>query len=864
MEKFISFAISLILIIWYYINLLKINYNFRSTQDWKYSIISVFIFTYIFFTVLFLLIDSMTISPDKQLLTFKEEFALNFLFIFEIFILIISPLIYLLLVQSSNNDENKIDEVYNIYISKENDKYPLKNNEHVKNYNENNNEKIIIPEKHIENNFWLKSFFYISYIIILFTINIVFLKIDLHELFNFDNKKYNKIDDDYFKDDFNQIYSNTSNKVPFGLAKYAFVESTYQKIVYFNFGLLMMLGKFLGFTYMPYGMSLFAHDLIFGKEEVNKTKLNNIITNENLYDNQIKEGYEKIALLDELYENSSCNHNRIMKPYNNTTNKNLSNKDNKIYFNLQNENEYDKLIPLSESQKILKNNYTNIEIQSSQYLIKKDADKSNLYLKNKNITKNFEEDSSNYLVSEIKKEKVKNLVIITDKSYSDEISNKSNFFTNSKSNYTKTNSAYEEESKDSVSLYKSDNYDEENQNLDEEINLINKKALKKETKKIKNEPISKSSGLVSIEVNSNKSSLEVNKGNTCDNKQLNNSALNSIHNSDKTSNKNIEEYLKNENKDKKAFVKQERKKSDNLKILTIKKSKEPIVNFETLTNATYKNSVSNFFLFSKFIFNLISIVISLVLIYLIIYSKIHILYNKLFYNICGEECGFLSYRFGERFNLDFISFFLLNYSKSKYLKLDFFFITFILLFRAVTVYKAILKKGVALLWNIFYLPNSNIKNYQVFLMLNVILYTAIVLIYDFTYLIPDYLRFNGLNNICDYTNINKEYCGISFFGLLFLKISMNFHFFMYFDILASGIFITTGIIWFFRLVMRPCVNASYEYLIIKFTDINRKNNPYSDNVKKNDEYCNFINKNDLNCIKEKIFNVTERDENKLI
>ena len=105
--------------------------------------------------------------------------------------------------------------------------------------------------------------------------------------------------------------------------------------------------------------------------------------------------------------------------------------------------------------------------------------------------------------------------------------------------------------------------------------------------------------------------------------------------------------------------------------------------------------------------------------------------------------------------------------------------------------------------------------YHIIQIYGTILFTGIVLLYDFTYLLPDYIRFNGLDPLCDYSLINKSYCGVSFYGLLFIKISMNFHLFMYWDIIASGVFITNGIIWSFRLIIRPLSISLYNSFSVK-------------------------------------------------
>ena len=37
-----------------------------------------------------------------------------------------------------------------------------------------------------------------------------------------------------------------------------------------------------------------------------------------------------------------------------------------------------------------------------------------------------------------------------------------------------------------------------------------------------------------------------------------------------------------------------------------------------------------------------------------------------------------------------------------------------------------------------------------------------------------YKPFSTLDLFCDFSMINKSYCGVSFFGLVFIRISMNY------------------------------------------------------------------------------------------
>jgi hypothetical protein len=211
----------------------------------------------------------------------------------------------------------------------------------------------------------------------------------------------------------------------------------------------------------------------------------------------------------------------------------------------------------------------------------------------------------------------------------------------------------------------------------------------------------------------------------------------------------------------------------------------------------FKNSFSSFIYISLCILMIITILI----------SKYEILYSKLFYNICGIDCGLLAYRFDDMFTLNTITTYLYNHFHNRYIRVDFLFFCFILLFRGITVYISMKEKGIAFMWIVYKRPENDIMKYQVLQFYATILFTGMILLYDFTYLMPDYVRFYGLEESCDYTLISKANCGVSFYGLLFVKISMNFHFFMFFDIFASMLFIMTSVLWIFRLIINPMLKS---------------------------------------------------------
>lgn len=205
---------------------------------------------------------------------------------------------------------------------------------------------------------------------------------------------------------------------------------------------------------------------------------------------------------------------------------------------------------------------------------------------------------------------------------------------------------------------------------------------------------------------------------------------------------------------------------------------------------------------------------SFALIVFIIYTKISIIYVKLFYNICGVDCGFLAYRYDEIISLESILTQVSFYS-NDYFKLEYFIFAYLILFRMLTLIHSMSIKGISFLWVTYTQPNTAMTSFQLIHFLSNILFASFVLIYDFTYLLPDFMRFNGLDPICDYSLIQKSYCGVSFFGLIFIKVSMNYHLLMYWDIFASLIFITNSFLWAYRLIITPGIKYMSKVLNFK-------------------------------------------------
>jgi hypothetical protein len=186
-EKFFTLVTAICLVVYFYLHAIRLNYYFKNGRGFIFTLVNVFVFNFLFFAIIFLFLDVLTTSTDKDFLFFKEKFAINFLAILEIAVYILIPLLY----------------VY-----------------------------------YLNDNAWVV--YYYTYLVLWLTTNTVYIK-----YLDFNNEVgYGKL-------------------VPEGLAEYSRIRSTYYRLVYFNFGLLMTIGKLLSVTYIPYGMAKYIHDLIF-------------------------------------------------------------------------------------------------------------------------------------------------------------------------------------------------------------------------------------------------------------------------------------------------------------------------------------------------------------------------------------------------------------------------------------------------------------------------------------------------------------------------------------------------------------------------------------------------------------------------
>ena len=174
------------------------------------------------------------------------------------------------------------------------------------------------------------------------------------------------------------------------------------------------------------------------------------------------------------------------------------------------------------------------------------------------------------------------------------------------------------------------------------------------------------------------------------------------------------------------------------------------------------------------IYNVIKIIFTIMCfltILTIIFTKIIIVWSKLSSNsICGVDCGLLSFRFDHNITFQNILFYFKNCPFLHYL-------IFLMMmgFRIYSMIISMKTKGIALFLKNFYNLNEISKDklltllfWTVFFVLNIILF------YDMTYVAPDYVRFFTLTRKCDFLQIDSPDCGITLYGLFYIKFSLNF------------------------------------------------------------------------------------------
>ena len=224
----------------------------------------------------------------------------------------------------------------------------------------------------------------------------------------------------------------------------------------------------------------------------------------------------------------------------------------------------------------------------------------------------------------------------------------------------------------------------------------------------------------------------------------------------------------------------------------------------------YNKALLNILNYIKYFLGIAYSLACLFLLLSIIETKMSIIHSKIYHNICGEDCGYLTFRNERFYSLETLLKYLKHKAQNRFLKLDFLFFFFILWFRIQTVYEALSVKGVSILTISFFKIERNISKRKIILVVWTILFVGIVIIFDVNYLLPDYLRFNGLPERCDYTLVDEPDCGISYMGLLLMKLSMNFHILGFYDMFATIVFIVGGIYWSLVLIVSPlCKKLNY-------------------------------------------------------
>ncbi len=201
----------------------------------------------------------------------------------------------------------------------------------------------------------------------------------------------------------------------------------------------------------------------------------------------------------------------------------------------------------------------------------------------------------------------------------------------------------------------------------------------------------------------------------------------------------------------------------------------------------------------------------------LVFTKIVIVWSKLSSNnICGVDCGLLSFRFDHNVTFQNLLFYYQNYSHVP---------TFIFLsmmaFRIYSMITSLKTKGIALFLKNFYDLKAISKDHILTLLyISIFFILNIILFYDLTYVAPDYVRFFTLPKKCDFLQIDSPDCGITLYGLFYIRFSLNFIGFIYIDIFGSFVFIFSSTIWVFLLPIKNGFNMLF----------NGKGTAYKDNI----------------------------------
>ena len=211
------------------------------------------------------------------------------------------------------------------------------------------------------------------------------------------------------------------------------------------------------------------------------------------------------------------------------------------------------------------------------------------------------------------------------------------------------------------------------------------------------------------------------------------------------------------------------------------------------------------------------IITCLVINFIIIITFSVVLYNKIFHNLCGASyCGYLTLRIN---NMSFsVENILFDLVKNNHTILQYSLVGIIIIFRLTSLIFGLKFRGISLGYQIYSFNDLKSNKTVNFLFYSLFFLLSVTILYDFNYLIPDYSYFFNLPNKCNLLRIDLPDCGISLLGLYYLKLSINFTGFIYFDLVINFITIALSSFFLFYLQIRST------YLLFNKTepDINEK------------------------------------------
>jgi len=132
---------------------------------------------------------------------------------------------------------------------------------------------------------------------------------------------------------------------------------------------------------------------------------------------------------------------------------------------------------------------------------------------------------------------------------------------------------------------------------------------------------------------------------------------------------------------------------------------------------------------------------------------------------------------------------LFDLAKNGHNVLQFAVIATMFIFRLASTIFALRFKGISLGYQLY--PYNELKsNTKVnFLFYTLFLLLVITIVYDTNYMVPDFTYFSTLHDKCNFLRMEIPGCGITLMGLLYLKLSVNFTGFIYYDLAAIMLFV---------------------------------------------------------------------------